>query len=162
MDFFIAVILERYWKEVELNTVLQATIISHVKSNFDCRALPPFPVLRTTLSGHTLTVSWCCPQPKPRHCKCAIILITQSTLISTPAEGGMLPRTKIPTPKRRTGGLTFSWLFGNFSSATSCLSSTLVLIELRRKKSNQFTLHMLHGKNHHSLNTMESYIWNNM
>lgn len=88
-------------------------------------------------------------QPKPRDHECAIILIMQSTLISILAEGGMLG-TKFLTTERRKGSLRISWLFGNFSSTTSCLSFTLILIELRKEKRNQFTLHMLHSKNHHS------------
>lgn len=76
----------------------------------------------------------------------AITLITEDTLILIPAEQGMLP-----TAERRKSSLTFSQLFGIFSSTTSSLSSALILIELRREKRNQFTLRMMPLTKHYGI-----------
>lgn len=69
-------------------------------------------------------------------------------------EEGFLNEHTIPRKKKKQFDI-FLTIWNFFSSTTSYLASALILIELRREKRNQFTLHMLQGKKHPSLNTME-------
>lgn len=94
------------------------------------------------------------PSPNPRDPGDTIILICKAPCLLFPLRKEFSPELR-SQPQERKGNLTFSWLFGNFSSTRNRLSSALVLIELRQEERNPFTLHMLPGKNHHSLNTME-------
>lgn len=137
IPFIFDVILEGSWENLTSGYILKA-MMSHVWNYSDhmCFSL-------------LLRVHMCLSEvlsPRPRDPGDAIILIIKPLCLLFPLREEFSPELRLQPQERRKGNLIFSWLFGNFSFTRNCLSSTLVLIELRQEKRNQFTLHMLHGK----------------